>query len=151
MKRSAMKPGTKGLKCSAMSRGSSTLKTTKPMQRASKPMKAVGQRGTRMRQGKVMPTRQEAAWMDAAASFGCIVCHRQNGVKVAAEIHHLKQGDRRMGHLFSIGLCYAHHRGGASEGPFVSRHPWKVRFENAFGTEMELLAELRALLGYNEK
>lgn len=132
--------------------GSSTLKRTQlargttPMKRPDKPIAAVGARGKRMRQGKVAATVEESAWMSAASQF-CIVCYLQHSIKAQAEIHHLKAGDRRRGHLFTIGLCQPHHRGGASEGPFISRHPWLKRFEAAYGTEDELLATLRALLG----
>lgn len=148
MKRSALKPG-KGFKPrdKPMSRGTSTLKASKPMARGSKPMQSIGARGKRMRQGKVAPNALEQAWMDAAANFGCIVCYLQHGVRCPAEIHHLKDGDRRRGHLDSIGLCYQHHRGGNESGFFISRHPWKQRFEAAYGKEDDLLAALRALLG----
>ena len=142
-----------------MARGASTLKTTKPMNRgtaqlsrstpmkaASKPMAAVGARARRTGQGKVAPTPAERAWMDKVAAAGCIVCLEQTGVATSAEIHHLKSGDRRMGHLFTLPLCFWHHRGGDKEGPYISRHPWKVRFEQAYGTELELLERLRLLI-----
>lgn len=158
MKRGPMKPG------KPLARGTARLTTTRPLQRtgslkqggqlartamkaSTKPMAAVGQRAKRMRQGKVAPTAQEAAWMAAISQF-CIVCHLQHGTRAPAEIHHLKDGDRRIGHLHSIGLCTAHHRGGAGSGPFISRHPWKARFEAAYGAELELLAALRQLLNF---
>lgn len=153
MKRSGLKPG-KGFKPreTTLAR-SSTLKTSKPMQRSDKPlaratapMKAVGARARRTGQGKVPPTAAEAAWMDAAQAFGCIVCWLHFQAKTPAEIHHLKQGDRRMGHLFSIGLCADHHRGGQKEGAFISRHPWKRRFEAAYGLEDDLLSSLRSAI-----
>lgn len=119
----------------------STLKT-------SGKLKATGARAARMRQGKVTANAAEAAWMAAVSEF-CIVCYQQYGVKGGAEVHHLKSGDRRMGHLFSIGLCTAHHRGGEGEGRFISRHPWKDRFEAAYGTEAELLAATQQILNIN--
>lgn len=147
-----------------LQRGTSTLKTTKPLvaksamargtstlARPTTPMAAVGARGKRTRQGKVAPNSAEQAWMDAIAGFGCIVCLQQSGVATQAEVHHLKQGDRRMGHLFSIPLCYWHHRGGDKDGPYISRHPWKARFEAAYGSELTLLEELRVLLAQQQK
>lgn len=156
MRRSPIKPGTKGLTRSApMSRGSSQLARSpmqpgsKGLKRASKPMQAVGQRAKRTGQGKVAPTTAERAWMDQAAAFGCIVCWLQHGVRTPAAIHHILAGGRRMGHLFTIPLCDpGHHQGGASTGPFISRHPWKARFDAAYGTELELLDRLRLLLNY---
>lgn len=146
----ARKPMARGT--SEMKR-SAPLKSKKPMARGdsqlarnAKPMAAVGARGKRMRQGKVTATAQEQSWMDRAQASGCIVCWMQFGVVAGAEIHHLKGGDRRMGHLFTIPLCYPHHRGGDGEGTFISRHPWKVRFEAAYGFELDLLEEVRLRL-----
>jgi hypothetical protein len=117
----------------------STLKASKPMARSTTKMKPVGARGKRMRQGRVKPTAEEQAWLDDVSACGCLVCWMQKMGEVPGEIHHLKDGDRRKGHLFSINLCVPHHRGGAGEGPFISRHPYKARFERAYGTELDLL------------
>ena len=32
-----------------------------------------------------------------------------------------------------------HHRGGNDSGDFISRHPYKARFEKAYGSEQSLL------------
>lgn len=53
-----------------------------------------------------------------------------------------------MGHLHSLPLCDpGHHQQGQQLG-LVSRHPWKAKFEQRYGTEEELLARLRAELGW---
>jgi len=121
------------------------LKRSTPIKASSAKLKQVGARAKRTGHGKVKPTAEEKAWMSAISQF-CIVCHLHHGVIAQAEVHHLKQGDRRMGHSFSIGLCARHHRGGADEGPFISRHPWIRRFEAAYGTEEELLEQQRAIV-----
>lgn len=138
LKRTPMKASTKPMK-----RGVPMNRGTSQLARNAKPMAAVGARGKRMKQGKVPATPQEQAWMGRAQASGCIVCWLQFGVMAPAEIHHLKSGDRRMGHLFTIPLCEAHHRGGAGDGLFISRHPWKRRFEKAYGAELDLLEEVR--------
>jgi hypothetical protein len=122
----------------------SGLKTSKPMARGTSTLKPVGRRGKRMRQGKVAPTTEEQAWMDDIVACGCLVCWMQKMGESPAEVHHFKEGDRRKGHLFTIALCKPHHRGGDSEGPFISRHPWKKRWERAYGTEDDLLEVQRA-------
>lgn len=58
----------------------------------------------------------------------------------------LKSG-RRMGHLFTIPLCPAHHRGQRNDEVCTSRHPYKSAFERRYGTEAELLAMTRELVG----
>lgn len=148
MKRSGFKP-----RAQPMARGTSTLKTTKPlqskapMQRASAPMKAVGERAKRMRQGKVAPTAEESAWMKKVAAFGCIVCWLHHGARTPGAVHHLIQGGRRMGHLYTINLCDPGHHQNSPTPAKISRHPNKARFEQAYGTEMELLAAMQELLG----
>lgn len=141
MKRSGFqpKPGWKPLK------RSTPIKSSGNVMARHSALRHVGARAKRTGQGKVKPTAEEKAWMSAASQF-CIVCHLHHGVTTLAEVHHLKQGDRRMGHLHSIGLCARHHRGGADEGPFISRHPWLKRFEAAYGTEAELLEQQKAIV-----
>lgn len=146
MKRSPMKPGSKGLKRTPMPRGDSVLKSKAPMQRASKPMKAVGARARRTGQGKVVPSAAERAWMGQVAAFGCVVCWRQHGARTPCAVHHILAGGRRMGHLFTIGLCDPGHHQGGDRVLKISRHPDKARFEQAYGTELELLDYLRAAL-----
>jgi hypothetical protein len=99
-----------------------------------------------MRQGKVKPTPTEAAWMDAAQSFGCIVCWLQHGVKTPAAIHHILSSGRRMGHFYTLPLCDPGHHQQSPTPLKISRHPDKARFERAYGTEIWLLAKLRELL-----
>jgi len=115
------------------------------MARGTSKLKPLGARAKRTGQGKVPPTADEQAWMNQVAQF-CIVCRLFHNAITPAEIHHIKSGDRRMGHLFSLGLCYAHHRGGTDSGPFISRHPYKFRFEQAYGTEIELLEKLEQFI-----
>lgn len=146
-RKTPLKQGGSTLKRSPMPRSTSMIKATKPLARGSKPMQSVGQRGKRMRQGKVAPNALEQAWMDRVASAGCIVCWLFHRARRPAEVHHLLSGGRRMGHLYSIPLCVDHHRGGSKDGPFISRHPYKARFEAAYAPELELLDAARSLLG----
>jgi hypothetical protein len=123
-----------------MARGTSTMK------RASTPIAAVGARGKRMRQGKVAASAAEQDWMDRARAFGCIVCWLQHGERTPAAIHHILAGGRRMGHLHTIPLCDPGHHQGTPTPLKISRHPDKARFEAAYGTELELLAQLQELI-----
>lgn len=97
--------------------------------------------------GKGAPTAKEREWLDAIVRFGCIACWLDGLGHRTPAVHHILRGGRRMGHLHSIGLCDpGHHQNGAALG-MVSRHPWKTRFEAKYGTELELLARLRAEIG----
>jgi len=91
-------------------------------------------------------TKDEELHLDRVQQLGCIAC-RGLGVYSPAEIHHILDGGRRKGHKFVLPLCFPHHRGGGDgSGGFVSRHPYKKRFEHDFGTEDDLLAEVGRLL-----
>lgn len=93
-----------------------------------------------------MTTNLERAWMDAITQIGCIVCflfERAPGTPGA--VHHLKRGGRRIGHLDSICLCDpGHHQNGGAQK--ISRHPFKARFEQAYGTEESLLSKSRQIV-----
>lgn len=91
------------------------------------------------------PTKLEREWMDKAVRLGCIACRVDGRLYEPAEIHHIVSGSRRMGHLFTIPLCPAHHRHGTQDAPSV--HPWKRRFEDRYGSQLVLLAMVKELAG----
>ena len=83
--------------------------------------------------------------MNAAAEFGCVVCHRELGVFTPAAIHHLQGKTKPGAHKLSIGLCARHHQ--IPGQGYVSRHgDSKTQFEAAYGSELELLEFLREIL-----
>lgn len=91
-------------------------------------------------------TKEEQQHLDHVQSLGCIAC-RINGMYSPAEIHHVLDGGRRIGHSHVIPLCFPHHRGGGDGlSAVVSRHPYKKRFEAAYGTEQQLLDRVEELL-----
>ena len=94
------------------------------------------------------PNKIEREWMAAAADHGCVAC-LQDGHQTPASIHHIVQGNRRLGHLFSIGLCYPHHQGDGRKVPSV--HFTKRTFVQRYGTELELLAALQVKLGVYDR
>lgn len=92
------------------------------------------------------PTKDEQLWMELVVESGCIVCRLfHDAPDTPCEIHHmLSDSHERLGHLYTIGLCYGHHRG-REEGK-VPRHSPKCKFEEAYDTEMNLLLALRVLI-----
>lgn len=94
--------------------------------------------------GKRAPTAEERAWMDWIVGYGCVACRMDGlGFRPPA-VHHILRGGRRIGHLHTLPLCDpGHHQNGQQFG-MVSRHPWKARFEQQYGTEDHLLRKLRA-------
>ena len=84
------------------------------------------------------PTAEEREWMGAIVEMGCCVCLREMDVQTPAEVHHLMGKTKRGSHLLTIPLCYAHHRSGLTNDRVTSRHPFKNRFEDRYGSEQDL-------------
>lgn len=85
-------------------------------------------------------TKDEKLHLSKVASLGCIICRRP------AEIHHLRNGvgmAQRNNHYNVIPLCEHHHRTG-NYGEAL--HAGIKAFEANFGTEIELLEKVRAML-----
>jgi len=92
------------------------------------------------------PTADEARWMNDVQSLGCIICRKEGKGETPAEIHHLDGKTKEGAHFHVIPLCYFHHREGSSNPQFISRHPFKRRFEERYGTELDLMFEVELLV-----
>lgn len=84
--------------------------------------------------------------MDAISQLGCIVCRLQGHGYAPAVVHHILRGGRRIDHLHTIPLCEPGHHQHADRSGKISRHPYKARFEKAYGTEAYLLEQTRRLV-----
>lgn len=87
-----------------------------------------------------------ATFEELATLVGCIVC-RLEGTFTPAELHHPLKGGRRIADDYVVPLCYYHHRSGLNNGDLVSRHPYKARFVERYGSESFLRDEALRLLG----
>lgn len=90
-----------------------------------------------------MTTKAEHRHMDAVAGLGCIVCRNLGYGASIAEIHHVRMGNgmsQRASHFDVLPLCPAHHRTG---GIGVALHAGQRTWEAAYGTESELLEQVR--------
>lgn len=94
-----------------------------------------------------MATKAERDWMNAITEIGCIACLSMGYSGVPGAVHHLKSGGRRISHLETICLCDpGHHQNPPPRSGKIPRHPFKARFEAAYGTEEYLLAKTKALV-----
>lgn len=94
-----------------------------------------------------MTTKAEARHMSAVAALGCIVCRNLNLGQSPAELHHprsLAGLSQRASHFDVIPLCPAHHRTG---GVGVALHAGQRTWEAKYGTESELLEQVRREMG----
>jgi hypothetical protein len=92
------------------------------------------------------PSKEERTWMDSVANFGCIVCHLFHECYYPSEVHHIDGKTNPNAHLHTIGLCFRHHREGANNDMYVSRHPFRYEFEERYGTQEELLKKTKELI-----
>ena len=88
--------------------------------------------------------KADKAHLSRVAALGCIICRRP------AAIHHIRTGQgmgQRSGPRETIPLCPDHHQHGGHGGAI---HAGQETWEAKFGTELELLAQVRAELGVPE-
>lgn len=91
--------------------------------------------------------KSEKLHLSRVADLACIVCRNENLGETPAEIHHCSKGTGlsvRADNFHVIPLCHTHHRTG---GYGVAIHAGRQTWENRFGTESELLAQVRAEMG----
>lgn len=84
----------------------------------------------------------------------CVACIQRNIYNDPCEAHHLKDGDRRRGHRFTLGLCSWHHRG--EPGNMTTKEATEVLgpslakgsrpFHAEFGSDDDLLEIQGAIL-----
>jgi len=89
--------------------------------------------------------KKEKDHLNRVADIGCIVCRNMGFYGTPAEIHHI--GNMTMAKKASnfevTPLCHTHHRTG-NHG--VAVHSGRKAFELNYGTEKELLEQVRCLL-----
>ena len=92
-----------------------------------------------VRMAKKHKTKAEQQWLSRVAELGCIICGRP------AEIHHIGNGamGKRSDHFSALPLCEIHHRTG---GHGVAVHAGRLTWEQAFGTEKELLEKTKKMV-----
>jgi hypothetical protein len=106
------------------------------------------------------PTKEEADWIVAIKTHNCVACEVQglDNPFEGCDAHHLLSGGRRIGHDATVGLCPWHHRAvpvwsdakrtRSAYGP--SLMDGSKLFRDAYGTDDELLALQKRLLGIEE-
>ena len=94
------------------------------------------------------PTMMEREHMRNVRDLGCIVCQLEGLFGVPAEIHHIEGKTKKNSHLKILPLCFNHHRAGydGEKNNFISRHPYKARFTEKYGSEYDLLKKVQKLL-----
>lgn len=93
------------------------------------------------------PTRYEKHIHDRMASeIGCIACRKDGIRNMHVSIHHIDGRTKPGAHLKVLPLCASHHQDGTGAPGVIAVHPWKRRFEERYGTQLELLEECMEIL-----
>lgn len=65
-----------------------------------------------MHRAYIRPTVEEQRRITAMMSLGCVACAHLGIPNVKfTECHHIVEGSKRLGHLYTIPLCIGHHQG----------------------------------------
>jgi len=84
-------------------------------------------------------TKADKLRFEHLQQLGCVVCWLKFGLRSPAEIHHIRGKVRPDAHQLTIPLCFRHHREGSDNDTWTSRHPWRAKFVERYGSEDELL------------
>ena len=100
--------------------------------------------------GAPRATKMELEYMDRVRSLPCLCC-AMHGIIRRSTVHHIKCGNKRMGHRFVLALCKGHHKGefefGSPYGHHYYVHGSHRMFVATFGTERSLWEHQQILLG----
>lgn len=89
--------------------------------------------------------KADREYFEKVVELGCIACHQLGVYDSPCEIHHIGNGTmgKRASNNEVIPLCHQHHRTG---GYGIAVHAGRKMFETNYGTEQELLEQVRGLL-----
>jgi len=97
------------------------------------PMKSKGMKGN-------APTVEQKKFYDAIAKLGCVACHIDGNFNPIVSIHHIDGRTKPGAHDLVIPLCAGHHQDGTGgDKSMIAVHPWKKRFEQRYGSQLDLL------------
>jgi len=110
--------------------------------------------------GYIRATKEEKRRIAAMLTLGCAACVQEPPGWPAArpDVHHIVEGNRRLGHLYTIPLCKGHHQGlwsryqrhymdsSVIDMKAVALSDGKPLFVERYGTEKELWQATQLLL-----
>lgn len=92
------------------------------------------------------PTAAEKRFHTQLAALGCIACRLDGTHNPIVSIHHIDGRTKPGAHRKVLPLCAGHHQDGTGRPGLIAVHPWKARFEQRYGTQLELLEYCKTLL-----
>ncbi len=91
------------------------------------------------------PSAEQKRYHDLLARhIGCIACHRDTAGHQrnhVVSIHHVDGRTKPDAHWLVLPLCAGHHQDGYGAPGLVAVHPYKARFELAYGKQETLIRD----------
>ena len=87
------------------------------------------------------PNKEEKSFHDDLCRYvGCIACRIDGVFNDYVSIHHIDGRTKKGSHMLVLPLCAGHHQAGTGNNPdMIAVHPDKWRFQERYGTQLELL------------
>lgn len=85
-------------------------------------------------------TKEQKRFHDMLAEYvGCAAC-RASGIRNHhVSIHHIDGRTKPHAHWLVLPLCAGHHQDGTGAPGLIAVHPYKARFEQKYGRQIDLL------------
>lgn len=91
------------------------------------------------------PTKAQSDYHDQLAqNIGCIACHRDTAShqrNYVVSVHHVDGRTKPDAHWLVLPLCAGHHQHGYGAPGLIGVHPFKARFELAYGKQEMLIRD----------
>ena len=92
------------------------------------------------------PTAAQKRFHNQIAELGCIACMKDGQHNMLVSIHHIDGRTKPNAHWLVLPLCSGHHQDGTGVRGLIAVHPWKRRFEQKYGSQIDLLEECKRLI-----
>lgn len=100
-----------------------------------------------MMKGKNPSAKQKRFHDLLARHIGCPACYQDNEIRnTHCSIHHMDGRTKPHAHWLVLPLCAGHHQDGYGAPGMIAVHPYKARFEQRYGRQLDLLAQAVAEL-----
>jgi hypothetical protein len=87
------------------------------------------------------PTKAQSEYHNLVASLGCIACQKDGRINPVVSIHHVDGRTKPDAHWLVLPLCAGHHQAGTGAPGLIAVHPFKARFELAYGKQETLIRD----------
>lgn len=93
------------------------------------------------------PTAAQKRYHDQLCrEIGCIACRIDDDFNPMVSVHHIDGRTKPMAHWMVLPLCAGHHQDGTGRKGLIAVHPWKHRFQERYGMQVELMGKCARML-----